>query len=142
MRISQIARVILPAVALLVSRMRRPLQPTRANRDVAGILEMREGLASYYGPGFDGKVTASGTRFDMNAMVAAHPSYPFGTVLRVTNVTNRPLGRASAWSIVAQPEALATEGVIIDVSYGAAGALNFVRSGRTRVRVEVLSWGN
>src|SRR5262245_9445308 len=47
------------------------------------ILETRQGLASYYGPGFDGKRTASGIRFDKMAMVAAHPTYPFGTVVRV-----------------------------------------------------------
>jgi rare lipoprotein A len=42
---------------------------------VPRILETREGLASYYGKEFHGKTTASGIRFDMNAMVAAHPSY-------------------------------------------------------------------
>lgn len=46
------------------------------------ILETREGLASYYGKEFHGRRTASGIRFDMNAMVAAHPSYPFGTASR------------------------------------------------------------
>jgi rare lipoprotein A len=106
-----------------------------------GILEVREGLASYYGPGFEGKVTASGTRFNMNAMIAAHPSYPFGTVLRVTNVSN---GRAVEVRVVDRGPAKGprAEGVIIDVSYGAAQTLNFVRSGRARVRVEVLRWGS
>jgi len=106
----------------------------------ASILEVREGLASYYGPGFDGKQTASGTRFDMKSMVAAHPSYPFGTVVRVTNVTN---GRAVELRVVDRGPARGprAEGVIIDVSYGAAGALDFVRAGRTPVRVEVIRWG-
>jgi rare lipoprotein A len=101
---------------------------------------VRNGLASYYGPGFEGKVTASGTRFDKNAMIAAHPSYPFGTLLRVTNVAN---GRAVQVRVVDRGPAqrLRSEGVIIDVSYGAAQTLNFVRAGRTRVRVEVLRWG-
>jgi rare lipoprotein A len=45
-------------------------------------------VASYYGKEFHGKTTASGIRFDMNAMVAAHPNYPFGTLLRVTNLAN------------------------------------------------------
>jgi rare lipoprotein A len=77
----------------------------------------------------------------MNAMVAAHPSYPFGTVLRVTNVTN---GRAVDVRIVDRGPSRGprADGVIIDVSYGAAGALDFVREGRTRVRVEVLRWGD
>ena len=128
------ALLILPACA---ARSKAPAPtPTRG-----GILEVREGLASYYGPGFEGKTTASGTRFNMNALIAAHPSYPFGTVLRVTNVRN---GRAVEVRVVDRGPAKSprAEGVIIDVSYRAAQTLNFVRSGRTRVRVEVLRWGN
>lgn len=104
-------------------------------------LDVREGLASYYGPGFDGKTTASGARFDMRALVAAHPTYPFGTIVRVTNLTNhravqvRILDRGPA----KRPQA---DGVLIDLSYGAAQALDFIRDGRTRVRLEVLRWGN
>ena len=56
-----------------------------------GILEVREGLATFYGEAFHGKTTASGVPFDMKAMVAAHPTYPFGTLVRVTNLAN---GRA------------------------------------------------
>lgn len=102
--------------------------------------DVREGLASYYGPGFHGRTTASGTRFDMQAMVAAHPTYPFGTVVRVANLRN---GRSVRLRIedrgpAAGPRAA---GVIVDVSYGAADALGFVEDGRTRVRVEVLEWG-
>ena len=104
------------------------------------ILEAREGLASYYGPGLHGKPTASGARFDMKSMVAAHPSYPFGTVVRVTNVTN---GRAAELRVVDRGPARGprAQGVIIDVSQGAATALDFVDAGRARVRVEVLRWG-
>jgi rare lipoprotein A len=107
----------------------------------AAILEVREGLASYYGSGFDGKVTASGARFNQNALVAAHPSYPFGTILRVTNITN---GRAVEVRVVDRGPAQGPrkEGVIIDVSHKAADTLNFVRAGRARVRVEVLRWGD
>jgi rare lipoprotein A len=104
------------------------------------VLETHEGLASYYGEGFDGKLTASGARFDMHAMVAAHPSYPFGTVVRVTNLEN---GRAVRVRILDRGPAprVAGDGVIIDLSYGAARALGFVRQGRTRVRIDVLRWG-
>ena len=61
------------------------------------ILQTWEGLASYYGREFHGKTTASGIRFDMNALVAAHPSYPFGTLLRVTNLAN---GRSATVRVV------------------------------------------
>ena len=83
---------------------------------------------------------ASGRPFDMNAIVAAHPRYPFGTLLRVTNLRN---GRSLTVRIqdrgpASQPQ---REGVIIDLSRGAAERLGFIRQGRVRVRLEVLEWG-
>ena len=47
-----------------------------------------EGIASWYGPGFHGKKTANGERYDMHGMTAAHKLLPFGTKLKVTNKTN------------------------------------------------------
>jgi rare lipoprotein A len=106
-----------------------------------GVLEVREGVATFYGEQFHGKTTASGVRFDMTAMVAAHPSYPFGTRVRVTNLAN---GRAVQVRIVDRGPAAAPRaaGVIIDVSRRAAESLRFVADGRTRVRLEVLRWGD
>jgi rare lipoprotein A len=114
---------------------------TAPSRRATTILETREGLASYYGREFHGKTTASGIRFDMNAMVAAHPSYPFGTLLRVTNVAN---GRSTSVRIVDRGPAprLQSDGIVIDVSRRAAEVLGFIQQGRTRVRVEVLAWGS
>ena len=105
-----------------------------------GVLEVREGLASFYGEQFHGKTTASGVRFDMKAMVAAHPSFPFGTQVRVTNLAN---GRVVQVRIVDRGPAAGPRaaGVIIDVSRRAAESLRFVSDGRTRVRLEVLRWG-
>jgi rare lipoprotein A len=117
-----------------------PTPSTPAATGPRGILEVRQGLASYYGPGFEGKRTASGIIFDKTAMVAAHPTYPFGTVVRVTNLANnrtvevRVVDRGPAKGPRAQ-------GVLIDVSSGAAANLGFVRQGRTRVRLEVMRWG-
>ena len=104
------------------------------------ILEAREGLASYYGPGFHGKLTASGVRFDMHEMVAAHPHYPFGTIVRVINLRNRRSVRVRILDRGPAPGPRA-QGVVIDLSYAAAQALRFVDHGRTRVRIEVLRWG-
>jgi rare lipoprotein A len=103
-------------------------------------LDMREGFATYYGPGFHGKTTASGVRFDMNAMVAAHPHYPFGTIVRVTHLRN---GRSAQVRIVDRGPAAGPRrsGVLIDLSRGAARRLDFIREGRARVRLEVLRWG-
>jgi rare lipoprotein A len=136
-----VAGVVLSALVLILPACAARSRTPTSTVSRSPILEVREGLASYYGPGFDGRVTASGARFDMKSMVAAHPSYPFGTVVRVTNVTN---GRAVDVHIVDRGPARGAraDGVIIDVSYGAATALNFVRAGRAPVRVEVLRWGS
>jgi rare lipoprotein A len=114
----------------------RSTAPARA----AGVQEVREGLASYYGREFHGKLMASGAPFDMNALVAAHPTYPFGTLVRVTNLRN---GRSVQVRILDRGPAKGPQaaGVIIDLSQAAAANLDFLRAGRTRVRVEVLRWG-
>jgi rare lipoprotein A len=79
--------------------------------------------------------------FDQTDMVAAHPTYPFGTVVRVTNLSNK---RQVVVRVVDRGPAKGprAEGVVIDLSSGAASNLGFLRKGRTRVRLEVLSWGN
>jgi len=99
---------------------------------------MEEGLASWYGREFHGRTTASGIPFDSRAMVAAHPTHPFGTRVRVHRIAS---GRSVDVEIVDRGPAAGPrrEGVVIDVSEGAAEALGFIRAGRTRVRVEVLS---
>jgi len=133
--------MLLPAFVLVLPGCAARSNVPTPNSGRTGILEVREGLASYYGPGFDGKLTASGVRLDMHAMVAAHPTYPFGTMVRVTNLIT---GRAVRVRILDRGPAAGPRaaGVLIDLSYGAAQALGFVRDGRTRVRLEVLQWGN
>src|SRR5215510_1743360 len=104
------------------------------------VLETQEGLASYLGPGFETRVTASGATVDKTSMVAAHPSYPFGTLVRVTNLAN---GRAVIVRVVDRGPAknVQAEGVLIDLSSGAARNLGLTAVGRTRVKLEVLRWG-
>ncbi|MBD0295557.1 MAG: septal ring lytic transglycosylase RlpA family protein [Flavisolibacter sp.] len=109
--------------------------------DTVQVKDVKTGLASYYGPGLEGKETASGKIFNSQEMVAAHPTYPLGTVARITNlekpavVTVRIIDRGPSDENVA-------EGVIIDLSKGAARKLKMVKDGRVRVKVEVLEWGN
>ncbi|WP_462381485.1 septal ring lytic transglycosylase RlpA family protein [Pseudomonas sp. Marseille-QA0892] len=92
------------------------------------------GQASWYGRNHHGKRTASGERFNQNSLTAAHRTLPFGTELRVTNLSNDrsvivrindrgPYGR----------------GRIIDVSRKAAEALGMVSTGTARVRLESLA---
>ena len=87
--------------------------------DATRVIEMREGLASWYGERFHGRMMASGGRFDMHEMVAAHPSYPFGTLVRITNLANRRQVRVRILDRgpAAGPRA---DGVIIDLSHAAA----------------------
>jgi peptidoglycan lytic transglycosylase len=103
-------------------------------------LESRVGKASYYGPKRHGRVTASGERMNKNALIAAHPSYPLGTVARVTNLRN---GRSVTVRIIDRGPTRRPRrrGVIIDLSLAAARRLGFVTTGHTRVRVDVLRWG-
>jgi rare lipoprotein A len=92
------------------------------------------GWASYYGPGFHGRQTASGEIFDMNELVAAHRTLPLGTVARVTNLAN---GRSVILRINDRGPYIT--GRILDVSKGAAKVLAFVRDGTTRVRIDILA---
>ncbi|HET9359094.1 MAG TPA: septal ring lytic transglycosylase RlpA family protein [Vicinamibacterales bacterium] len=136
------AVILLPAFTLVLAGCAaRAKAPSPSAPASPAILEVRQGLASYYGPGFDGRVTASGARFDMKAMVAAHPSYPFGTMVRVTNLNN---GRTVDVRVVDLGPARGprADGVIIDLSQGAAEVLGFIRAGRARVRLDVLRWGS
>jgi len=133
---SWIAALVLALVASgCASAPRKPPPRPPANARATA-----SGLASYYGEGFHGRTTASGVRFDMNAMVAAHPTYPFGTVVRVTNLRN---GRSVRVRIVDRGPAPSPQaaGVIVDLSRRAAQALDFIREGRTPVRLEVVRWG-
>ena len=91
------------------------------------------GRASYYGGRFHGRRTASGTRFDQNAMTAAHPTLPFGTRVRVTNLANR---RSVLVRITDRGPFV--RGRIIDLSRAAARQLGFLRKGIAVVRLEPL----
>ena len=96
-----------------------------------------EGLASYYARSLHGQQTASGVPFDNGALVAAHPTYPFGTLVRVTNLRN---SRSVTVRVIDRgpTRAVRSKGVIIDLSRAAADALGFLKAGRTRVRLEVV----
>jgi rare lipoprotein A len=90
--------------------------------------EIERGIASWYGPKFDGRRTSNGERFHMNDLTAAHPTLPFGTKVRVRNVAN---GREVVVRI--NDRGPVPRSRIIDLSKGAAAALGFVKAGRTQV---------
>ena len=112
-----------------------PQQPV-----VQEVKETKTGLASFYGRAFDGQKTASGETFDSDEMVAAHPTYPLGTIVRVTNLSNNDTVRVRI-SDRGPTRVNRKEGVIIDLSSGAARKINMIAAGREKVQVEVLEWG-
>lgn len=104
------------------------------------VLQTQKGKASYYGNRFHGRKTASGERFDNDSPMAAHPSWSFGTRVRVTNLKN---GRTVEVRIVDRGPARRAQrkGVLIDLSYGTARKLGFIKQGIAPVRLDVLKWG-
>ncbi|MBL8251957.1 MAG: septal ring lytic transglycosylase RlpA family protein [Candidatus Competibacter sp.] len=91
------------------------------------------GTASWYGPGFHGRPTASGERFNQNQMTAAHRRLPLGTRVKVTNLQN---GRNIEVRI--NDRGPYRGGRIIDLSKAAAKRLAMHSSGVARVRVETI----
>jgi rare lipoprotein A len=92
------------------------------------------GEASYYGREFMGSRTASGEKFDPNALTAAHRTVPFGTRIRVTNLSNGKdvvvrVNDRGPWK----------KSRIIDISYAAARQIGMHRSGTAKVRLNRVS---
>ena len=91
------------------------------------------GVASWYGPGYDGKKTSSGERFDQDALTAAHASWQFGTRVRVTFLTT---GRSVVVRI--NDRFPNHKGRVIDLSRGAARQIGLIGPGTGRVRLEIV----
>lgn len=88
------------------------------------------GVASFYGPGFHGRKTANGERFDKHDMTAAHRTLPFGTKLKVRNVTN-----GEEIVVRVNDRGPYIDGRIIDLSEAAAHKLGFHTAGHTVVEL-------
>ncbi len=93
----------------------------------------QEGEASWYGPGFHGRQTASGEIYDMEAMTAAHNQLPFGSRIRVVNLDN---GRETRVRI--NDRGPFARGRVLDLSRAAAREIGMLGPGTARVRIEVL----
>ncbi len=97
----------------------------------AGASGIQVGKASWYGPGFHGKKTASGECFNQNRLTAAHPRLPLGTKARVTN-----LGNGKAVEVTINDRGPHGRGRVIDLSRAAARRL--AMSGTARVSIVAL----
>ncbi len=89
-----------------------------------------QGVASFY---TEGQQTASGEKFDTNDLTAAHPTLPFGTRLRVTNVAS---GRSV--TVRVNDRGPYVPGRVVDVSHSAADALGMVGSAIAKVKLDVV----
>lgn len=102
--------------------------PTNIQQSHPGRRHLQAGLATWYGPGFHGRRTASGERFNAGAMTAAHRSLPFGSQVEVIN-------EATGRSVVVRinDRGPHRRGAVIDLSHASAAAIGM--SGTTRVRL-------
>ena len=109
--------------APLVARLAQPVKPLR----------VWTGLASWYGPHFQGHTTASGAPYDMYAPTAAHPWLPLGSLIRVVNLRT---GHSQLLRI--NDRGPNVDNRELDVSYVAASRLGLLGRGLARVRIELL----
>jgi rare lipoprotein A len=101
-----------------------------SRRDASDAKTASHGVASYY---TEGTKTASGEKFNTLEMTAAHPTLPFGTKLRVTNVAS---GRSV--TVRVNDRGPYVQGRVVDVSYSAADALGMVGKGIAKVKLDVV----
>jgi len=93
-----------------------------------------EGISSYYGPKFHGRLTASGEVFDMHQLTAAHKTLPFGTRIRVTNLDNN-----KQVVVIINDRGPFVKDRILDLSLGAAKKIDLIQSGTAKVKIEILN---
>jgi rare lipoprotein A len=105
-------------------------------RDTSGPqpLDVIRGKATFYADKFHGRKTASGERYDRDALTCAHRTLPFGSVLRVTNLDNN-----RSVLVRVNDRGPFSRGRVVDVSRAAARKLEMIRAGVVRVRVDVMS---
>lgn len=124
------ALALLALAAAACGRNPKPQPPTAPAALTVG--SSAEGIASWYGPGFAGRRTSSGERFDPDQLTAAHGSWAFGTRVKVTLLSS---GRSV---VVRINDRLPRRDRIIDLSKEAARRIGLIGPGTGRVRLEVV----
>jgi rare lipoprotein A len=97
----------------------------------------QKGNASWYGREFHGRKTASGEKYDMNKLTAAHKTLPFGTKILVKNLEND-----KTVSVTVNDRGPYRDNRILDLSYAAAKKLGIVASGEANVGIKIVKNGN
>jgi rare lipoprotein A len=104
-----------------------PTKPSENN------IQTETGLAAYYHGSFHGRRTANGESFDHNSFTAAHKTLPFGTLVRVINLTN-----LRTVVVRVNDRGPLQKNRVIDLTRRAASLLGFVTRGMTSVKIEIL----
>jgi rare lipoprotein A len=121
--------LLLAALLCACSSIRPALRPSGGEIGTA----RQRGVASWYGPGFNGRRTANGERYDMHELTAAHPSLPFGTLVEVRNLSN-----ARAVVVRINDRGPFAKRRIIDLSYAAARSIGVYGPGTAEVELRVV----
>ncbi|MDQ6732619.1 MAG: septal ring lytic transglycosylase RlpA family protein [Nitrospirota bacterium] len=93
------------------------------------------GMASWYGPGFDGRRTANGEQFDMRQLTAAHRTLPFGSIVRVRSLMND-----RRVTVRINDRGPFSRGRVLDLSQGAASQLGMIGQGTHQVELDVIAY--
>ena len=119
------------SLALAVAPVLTTDEPAHAQRTQA--VYVQQGVASWYGPGFHGRTTASGERFNKDELTAAHKMLPLGTKATVTNLRN-----GKTVQVEINDRGPYARGRILDLSQAAASRLGMTHAGTTPVRLVVV----
>ena len=133
----QPARLLFAAVFLLLLQAACSLPPAPVSVPAPATERATQtGIASWYGPGFHGKPTASGVIYDQHELTAAHQTLPLGTRVMVMNLKN-----SASMELTINDRGPFAKNRILDLSYAAAQALGAVGPGTIPVRLEVIDGG-
>jgi rare lipoprotein A len=95
--------------------------------------DVRKGTASYYGQNYTGRLTASGEKFHKDSLFGAHKTLKFGTLVKVTNLLND-----SVRFVKINDRLPKSSKHIIDLSYGTAKQMDFIKRGIVPVSIEIV----
>src|SRR5579859_4272255 len=129
LRGAAIVAIVVIASACSTTQVISPAPPPIAPAYGASVI----GIASWYGPGFDGHRTSSGAIYDQEGLTAASVIFPLGTRLRVTNLTND-----HRVEVTVNDHGPYVKGRGLDLSHRAAQQLGMIGRGTARVRMDVL----
>jgi len=129
-----VCAVVLAALSAACAQRSAPLPPGPIAAAPQCVPFVQQGVASWYGPTHHGRQTASGVRFDMNGLTAAHRTLPLGTEIEVENMNN-----GKKVEVTVNDRGPYVRGRILDLSRAAAQRLGFTHHGTVQVRLTTIS---